>query len=262
MYLPHVIWDSGSKYERFMGRWSRRIASTFVADLETDAGLRWLDVGCGTGALTASILDLAEPASVDGVDASAAFIDEAANRLGDAANFHVASGDVLPFTNRMFDMVVSGLALNFMPDPTRALTEWIRVLEPSGRLAVYVWDYGGGMGFLRTFWDVVASIDSAGGPFEAERFAICEPGALAATFDAVGLREVDVGSIEIETAFTNFDDYWGPFLSGVGPAGAYVAGLNRDDRHELVTRLQEALVTSDDGSIELSARAWTATGSI
>lgn len=258
-----AAWDSGSAYEMFMGRWSRQIARIFVDGLHAPVGLQWLDVGCGTGALTASILDTARPTSIDGVDASAAFIGKARESLGGAATFHIGSGDELPFAVPTFDLVVSGLALNFMPDPARALTEWARVTRPGGRVGVYVWDYAGRMGFLRAFWDGVATLDPEGAQQDqAERFAICKPDVLASTFDSVGLHQVDVDSIEIVTRFADFDDYWQPFLSGVGPAGTYVAGLDSADRDRLASRLEETLVGSADGSIELPARAWTAIGSV
>lgn len=247
----------------FMGRWSREVAAIFVASLEADPGLRWLDVGCGTGALTSSILDIAEPDSVEGVDASAAFVDQAEKRLTGLATFHVASGDDLPFESAMFDIVVSGLALNFMPDPESALVEWARVTRPGGRIAVYVWDYRERMGFLRAFWDAVANLDPEGAQQDqAERFAICRPEVLASTFDTVGLKDVDVGSVEISTRFTDFNDYWQPFLSGVGPAGMYVAGLRSEGRDRLAARLHESLAVANDGSIDLPARAWTAVGTV
>jgi SAM-dependent methyltransferase len=258
-----MAWDSGSAYEMFMGRWSRQVASIFVAALEADPGLRWLDVGCGTGALTASIVDLARPVAVDGVDASPAFIEEAQRALSGAVEFQVASGEVLPFPASTFDFVVSGLALNFMPEPARALVEWARVARPGGRVAVYVWDYAGRMGFLREFWDVVAKLDPAGAlQDQAERFTICRPDVLASAFVGAGLSDVDVSSIEISTHFTSFDDYWQPFLAGVGPAGAYLSGLTAAERARLAAALEQALTPDDDGSIELPARAWTAGGTV
>lgn len=246
-----------------MGRWSRQIASIFVAALGADPGLRWLDVGCGTGALTQAIVDLAGPITVDGVDASPGFLEEARRSELGPATFHIASGDELPFPSSTFDFVVSGLALNFMPDPARALLEWARVARPGGRVAVYVWDYAGRMGFLRQFWDTVAGLDPIGArEDQAERFSICRPDVLASAFVAAGLSDVDVSSIEISTHFTSFDDYWQPFLAGVGPAGAYTTGLTVAEQARLASALEDALPFGEDGSIDLPARAWTAGGTV
>jgi SAM-dependent methyltransferase len=255
-------WDSpGTAYESFMGRWSRRVAATFVADLSMPPGLGWLDVGCGTGALTGAILDLAEPASVDGVDASAAFVEKAMSTLGDRAAIRVGSGDALPFDDDSFDVVVSGLALNFMPDPQTALVEWRRVARPGALIAVYVWDYAGRMGFLRAFWDVVATLDPHGArQDQAERFAICRPDALEDAFETSGLHDVVTGAVEIVTRFRDFDDYWLPFLDGVGPAGAYLASIDAPSRERLSARLRETLAGESQAGFELPARAWTATG--
>ena len=248
-------WDGGNDYDLFMGRWSRAVASEFVAGLAQDRCLRWLDVGCGTGALTDVIISDAEPSAVAGVDPSAHFIEAAVQRLGEQVDLRISGGGQLPFADGAFDVVVSGIALNFIPDPVGALEEWKRVVRPDGVVGVYVWDYADGMEFLRVFWDTVLDLDPPAMDLdEGRRFPICEPDALLAAFDEAGFANPITSSIEVATCFGSFDDYWRPFLAGQGPAPTYVANLDPSSREVLRQRLRQALEA--DGSIELTARAW------
>ena len=254
-------WDAGSDYEVFMGRWSRLVAEKFVKQLRVPPGLRWLDVGCGTGALLDIVLDAGEPAVVAGVDPSREFVAAAQVRVGERAEIRVAGGDDLPFAAGSFEVVVSGLVLNFLPDPLAAVREWRRVTQSDGSINAYVWDYAEGMGFLRVFWDAVVAEDpDARHLDEAIRFPICDPNRLGDLFAEAGLSEVGTGSIEIDTRFVDFDDYWVPFLRGQGPAPTYVSSLPDAERAGLEHRLRAELPRSEDGTIDLTARAWIATG--
>lgn len=255
------LFDSGSDYELFMGRWSRLIAREFVQGLSAAPELDWLDVGCGTGALADAIWELAAPRGVGGVDPSADFVDALQSRLGTRSDIRVASGEDLPFADNAFDAVVSGLALNFIPDPLAAIQEWRRVARPGGSVGVYVWDYSDGMEFLRLFWDAAVEIDPAAQSLdEALRFPICQPDRLIDLFKKGNLGSVEVGSIEVTTAFRDFDDYWAPFTRGQGPAPGFVASLSPAGRNRLEERLRSTVRQSPDGTILLSARAWTTTG--
>jgi ubiquinone/menaquinone biosynthesis C-methylase UbiE len=135
------VWEVGDAYEAYVGRWSRAVAERFVQWVGVPSGRRWLDAGCGTGALTATVLATAGPAAVVGVDPSAGFVADARARLADpragaAARWVCCVGDArsLPFTDRSFDAVVSGLALNFVPEPQVAVAELARVTVPGGTL--------------------------------------------------------------------------------------------------------------------------------
>lgn len=254
-------WERGEPYERFVGRWSSRVASLFVAWLEVPAGLRWLDVGCGTGALSAAILDGAAPEAVTAVDPSAGFLAVAASRLGPRVTTRRGTAGALPLQDASVDVAVSGLVLNFTPDPVMALVEQSRVTVPGGTVAAYVWDYSGGMQFLRLFWDAAAELDAAAVTLdEGVRFPLCRPDALATAFRDAGLGEVRVVPIGIDTPFAGFDDLWDPFLGGQGPAPTYVASLDTQARVALRRRLRHRVPTRADGSIVLSARAWAVRG--
>jgi len=254
-------WDQGRAYERYVGRWSREVAPRFLDWLRVRPYRRWLDVGCGTGAVCAAILDRAAPASVDGVEPAEGLLEFAVDRLGARVTFHRADAASLPLDDASFDAVVSGLVLNFLPDVDAALGEMTRVAADEGVVAAYVWDYAGRMQFMRWFWDVAAELDaSATALDQGTRFADCTPEALTWRFAAAGLLDVETTGIEVPTVFTDFDDYWSPFLGGQGAAPAYVMSLEPSARDRLRERLRDRVPTRDDGSIALIARAWAVRG--
>lgn len=255
-------WAAGKLYEPYVGRWSRLVAKDFLAWLDIPPGFAWLDVGCGTGALTETILRHGEPRSVKGIDPSAGFIEHARAHIADAkATFDVADAQSLPLEPASFDAAVSGLVLNFVPKPALAAREMARVVRPGGVVAAYVWDYAGKMELMRYFWDAAMELDRAAVDLdEGRRFPLCQQGPLNDLFTQAGLREVEVRSIDVSTRFGDFDDYWTPFLGGQGPAPGYAMSLSEERRRALRDRIRDKLPIASDGSIELIARAWAACG--
>jgi SAM-dependent methyltransferase len=250
------VWAVGDAYEAYVGRWSRRVAEQFVHWLSVPAGKRWLDAGSGTGALTAAIL-AAGPAEVVGVDPSLGFLGSAASPASQVAGDAAA----LPFRDGAFDAVVSGLALNFVPDPPRAVAEFTRVAAPGGVVAAYVWDYAGGMRMMRYFWDAAAEVDpAAAGRDEGLRFPICREPALRSAWSGAGLSDIGTRAIEIPTVFADFEDYWAPFLGGQGSAPSYLATLSDDRKRRIRDVLRTRLPVSPDGSVALTASAWAVRG--
>lgn len=256
------MWAHGDAYEAYVGRWSRQVAPLFLSWLDIPDGRRWVDVGCGTGALTAAILAQAGPAEVVGVDPSEGFLGAARGQVNDPrVTFRVGDARELPVADRTADVVVSGLALNFVPDPGRAAAEMVRVVVPGGTVAAYVWDYAGGMVMMRHFWDAAMAVDpGATGHDEASRFALCRPEALHDLWSGAGMVGVSVQSIEIATVFRDFDDYWNPFLGGQGAAPAYLATLPADRRDAIRDDVRGRLPVAADGSIPLTAAAWAVSG--
>jgi len=230
--------------------------------LDVPVGGRWLDVGCGTGALTATVLAVAEPAEIIGIDPSEGFLAGARSRVVDPrSSFRVGDAQALPFPDCRFDAVVSGLALNFVPDPGRAAAELARVAATGAVVAAYVWDYAEGMAMMRHFWAAATDLDPAAAERdEGRRFPLCRPEPLRELWTAAGLESVTVREIEVPTVFTDFDDYWKPFLGGQGPAPGYVLSLPEQDRRALRERLRISLPTDPDGSIPLTASAWAVRG--
>ncbi len=257
-------WKSGNPYEYFMGRWSVPVARKFIKWLSLPQNQRWLDVGCGTGALSASILELAAPQEILAIDASDAFIAFARQTHKDARlTFEVADARQLPAETDHFDAVVSGIALNFIPFPIDALNEMTRVVCAGGAVAVYVWDYADKMEMLRYFWDAAIAINPTATELdEGPRFPLCQPTALEALFQEAGLKNIEVQAIDAPTLFKNFDDYWSPFLGGQGPAPGYVMSLGDEQRTALEKQLRATLPIASSGTIPLIARAWAARGSV
>jgi SAM-dependent methyltransferase len=250
-------WERGSPYEQYVGRWSRQVAPLFLSWLDIPAGRKWLDVGCGTGALCAAIVDRCLPASVAGVEPSEGFLKTARENLADRAALHLGSATAVPLGDASIDVVVSGLVLNFVPDQCAALAEMARVTGKGGTIAGYVWDYAGKMELMRYFWDAAVELDpSAAKMDEGIRFPLCRPEALENLFAGAGLKDVEVKPIDIPTRFASFDDYWQPFLGGQGPAPAYAMSLDETLRVRLRDRIRTRIPVAANGSVSLTARAW------
>ena len=255
--MPGDAWTSGDAYERYMGRWSRAVARGFVAWLALPPGLRWLDAGCGTGALGGAVATGADPAEVVGVDPAEAFVARA--EAGPRATFAVGDATALAFPDARFDAVVTGLMLNFLPEPSPAAAELARVCAPGGTVAAYLWDYAAGMAMLRTFWDAAAELDPGAAALdEGRRFPLCSQDALRALWAGAGLLDVTTGQVTATATFSDFDDYWTPFLGGQGPAPGYVAPLDGPRREALRDLLRSRLDAG--GPISLPVRAWAVRG--
>jgi SAM-dependent methyltransferase len=258
----HDVWAQGAGYERYVGRWSRLVANRFLQWLAISPGRAWLDVGCGTGALSQRILDCHAPARVVGIDSSEGFAAHArAHVIDPRAEFRVGDARALPVSDGEFDAVVCGLVLNFVPDPPRAVAEMRRATQPGGTVALYVWDYAGEMQLMRRFWDAAAALDPAASDLdEGRRFPICRPEPLCALLADAGLRDVAAETIDVPTVFADFDDYWSPFLAGQGPAPGYCMSIPADRRLALREELRRMLPAGPDGVIRLTARAWAVQG--
>jgi SAM-dependent methyltransferase len=207
-------------------------------------------------------METAAPEQVTGVDFSEDFIEQARRAHPEARyDFRVGSALALPVEDESFDRVVSGLALNFFPEPQTAVSEMRRALKAGGTAAVYVWDYAGGMEMLRYFWDAAAALDPAAAELdEGSRFPLCNPEPLQSLFEEAGLKSVTTWAVESAAVFRDFDDYWQPFLGRAGPAPGYVASLNPARQSALADTLRRRLPIQPDGSILLTNRAWAVSG--
>jgi len=256
------VWTVGAAYEAYVGRWSRLVARELLRWLGVPPASRWLDVGCGSGTLVQEIVAHAAPRAVLGIDRSRSFVTHASTRVtGPGVAFQVGDAQELPVAEGCFDAVVSGLVLNFVPEPARMVAELVRAGRPGGVIALYVWDYAAGMELMRRFWDTATALDpTAAALDEAVRFPGCAPAPLEALFTKAGLSGVSTRAIDVPTHFRDFDDCWSPFLGGQGPAPAYVMSLPEERRRALREALRAALPIAPDGSIPLVARAWAVRG--
>ena len=265
MPLPRKdVWASGDAYEPYVGRWSRLVAREFLAWLSLPPDQDWLDVGCGTGALSQTVLDNASPRHVVGIDPSDGFVTFARRAVTDQrATFRVGDAQDLPVADNCSDATVSGLVLNFVLDQPKAMREMKRATRSGGVVAAYVWDYAGEMQMMRRFWDAAVALDATAAPLdEGRRFPLCHPEPLAMLFQDAGLDDVDVRPIDVPTIFSDFDDYWTPFLGGQAPAPGYCMSLTEDRRAALRDRIRRTLQPSGSGSIHLIARSWAVRGTV
>jgi SAM-dependent methyltransferase len=255
-------WDDGATYEPYIGRWSRVVAQHFVDWLALPQGAAWLDFGCGTGALSQTILARANPRVVIGCDRSPGYIAYAQSQTSDArVRFGLAELPELPRIAGGFDAAVAALVLNFLPVPLEGVLAMRARVKPGGTVAAYVWDCAERMELIRCFWDAANELDETARPLdEAVRFPLCRPEPLALPFLVAELRDVVVRSIEVPTVFRDFDDYWTPFLGGQGPAPGYVQSLTPDRQAELRETIRGRLGRAADGTIALTARAWAVKG--
>ncbi len=253
------MFSESDGYERFMGRWSRRLAPLFVDFAGVDRGDDVLDVGCGTGALAFAAAAVPSVRAF-GVDQSREFV-QAAGLYGDGrVRFQVGDAAALPFPDAAFDRTLSMLVLNFVPDTAAALREMIRVTRPNGIVAAAVWDYGDGMQMLRAFWDEAVALDPAAAARDEGHMPLSRRGELPALWREAGLGDVEDAALTVDMAFASFDDFWQPFLGGQGPAGAYVSALTEPARRQLRARLHHRL--GSDAGFTLAARAWAVRGVI
>lgn len=256
------LWGAAQAYEQYMGRWSRRVAPLFLSWLAAPQGGRWVDLGCGTGALSAAITASCKPKSVMGLDTAEPFMQVAAREVP-AGTFRV--GDIMAtgLPDGSFDVAVSGLVLNFTQDPGLALREMRRIVRPGGQVAAYVWDYAGHMQIMRRFFDGARRVDPGAAAYDdGVNAPICRPGPLREALEGAGLTEIEVTALDLTAAFVDFDEYWAPFMGGTGSAPKYVASLDDAMRSRVREAVRAMLPTGPDGEILLAVRAWAARGTV
>jgi ubiquinone/menaquinone biosynthesis C-methylase UbiE len=249
-------------YEHLMGRWSRRLATLFLDHVGLKAGEATLDVGCGTGSLTAALAERSEPLSITGIDIAFPFVRFAAHR-GNFVSFIVGDACALPFASASFDHTLSLLVLNFVSDPPQALAEMRRVTKPGGRVGVAVWDFGGGLVYQRIFWDTAAALDPAAVRGRAKQYSapLLAQGALEAALSETGFADVCGSSMTIRMDYVDFADYWEPIAAATGPVGDYVRSTKPALLAEIRSKIREAYLSGrPDGPRSMAATAWVATG--
>jgi SAM-dependent methyltransferase len=242
-------------YDRFMGRYSVPLSPLFVDFAEISGGQTVVDVGCGPGALTAELVERVGPAAVTAVDPSEPFVAALEERLPEVTARQAAAED-LPFADDVFDAALAQLVVHFMADPVAGLREMARVTGAGGRVAATVWDHGGGHGPLSVYWQAVRELDP--GVMDESRLAGANEGDLTRLCEEAGLTDVEEVPLTVRVEHTTFEDWWEPYTLGVGPAGAYVAGLDEERREQLRARCEELLPTP----LVISARAWAARGRV
>jgi SAM-dependent methyltransferase len=259
------MFANAEAYERFMGRWSHPVASLLVDFTGAPDRGRVLDVGSGTGSLAFAIAERVAGAHVLGIDPSKEYVAYAnsKNRFPGRVSFELGDAQQLHFPDASFDASLSLLVFNFIPDAKKALAEVRRVTKPGGRIAAAVWDYGAGMRMLRVFWDAASSIDVKAEKLDEKYMPLCRSGELSELWRRGGLKDVKEQPIDVSMRFASFRDYWDPFLLGQGPAGSYVASLDRSRQQTLRNEVKRRLaVSAEDAPLVLPARVWSVRGNV
>ena len=237
-----------------MGRYSTRLAPLFADFAGVQTGRRVLDVGCGPGALTAELVGRLGADAVSAADPSEGFV-EAARARQPGVNVTRAAAEELPFEDREFDAALAQLVVHFMADPVAGLREMARITRADGVVAACVWDHAGGQGPLGVFWDAAHVLD--GDVEDESRLAGAREGHLAELMRAAGLRDVHHDVLQVNVEHPTFEEWWDPFLLGVGPAGSYVARLSAAHRAQLRDLCRQRFPSAP---FIVSARAWAARG--
>lgn len=247
-------------YDRFVGRYSYGLTEALAEAAGVAAGSSVLDVGAGTGAGTRRLVELLGPEAVATVDPSEPFVEAVRSRFP-GVDARLASAESLPFEDGAFDAALAQLVVNFLADPDAGVAEMRRVTRRGGAVAACVWDYPGEMLLLRAFWDAAAELDPGGigAVDERTRMPFARRGELAELWRRAGLREVEDGEVVVAAEYGGFDELWGPFTTGVGPAGGYTASLD-DERREALREEYRRRLSVPDGAFRLEARAWFAVG--
>jgi ubiquinone/menaquinone biosynthesis C-methylase UbiE len=247
---------SADAYDRFMGRYSVRLAPSFADFAGVAPGQSVVDVGCGPGALTTELVQRLGSTAVAAVDPSEQFVTAARERHPGVDVQHAAAEE-LPFADNEFDAALAQLVVHFMADPGRGLAEMARVTHPGGVVAACVWDHAGGQTPLAPLWDAVHELDPDA--MDESQMAGGRDGHIAELLTDIGLRQVEQTALPVSVEHATFEEWWEPFTLGVGPAGAYVRSLDPDRQEELRQRCRERL---GRGPFALESRAWTARGSV
>ena len=245
------------RYDRYMGRYSRRLAPLLAAFAGVRPGMRALDVGCGPGALTARLAELLGPQQLAAADPSEPFVAACAERAP-GADVRRADAETLPWMDGTFDAVLAQLAVNFLADPQRGVREMRRVARDGGVVAACTWDYRDGMEMLTVFWESALLFDPAA-PAEGRHMRFATPGELHSLWAEAGIQAVETDALEVGEEYEGFDDFWEPFTGGVGPAGAYCVSLSPEARDAVREECRRRLGNPPTG-FRLRARAWAVRG--
>jgi len=241
-------------YDRFIGRYSAPLAPQLADFAKVTAGQRVLDVGCGPGALTAELVERLGPEAVAAVDPSEPFV-AAARERHPGVRVERAPAEQLPFEDHAFDAALAQLVVHFMEDPVAGLREMARVTREGCVVAACVWDHAGGRSPLSLFWDAAHELDPD--VEDESHLAGAREGHLTQLFGEAGLREIEDSTLSVSVEHPSFEEWWEPFTLGVGPAGAYAAGLDPERLAQLRERCRELL---PQAPFTLTATVWAVQG--
>lgn len=252
--------DTNDAYEAFMGRWSRHIAPQFLDWLSQPDGLKWLDVGCGTGVLCQTLVARCAPASVTGIDPLEKYIG-CAQTITDAISFQVGDMQDLPFDAARFDCTVSALCIKFVSDKAKGISELARVTRPGGTVALYDWDLSNEGNMTRHFWQAVGeALPELTEERTKRRAAKAAPEEMIGFFADARLQNIETRLFSFTARFESVDDYWAPLTGNEQNVGRFCRTLNAAQLSAIRDRLEDTLPVGADGTIAYEGRAWAIKG--
>lgn len=239
-------------YDRHVGRYGRGLALGLIEFAAITPGQRVLDVGCGTGQLTAELAATVGGENVAAVDVSDAVLAVCRGRVP-TADVREASAEALPFAAREFDAALAQLVVNLVEDPPGAVREMARVTRPGGTVAACFWD-DNEMPLLRSLWDGVRAIapEALAEVSAAAQVGLADVEVLRAWWEGAGLGDVALGEFEVSADYESFDDLWAPFEAGVGHSGKTYLSLEPTERAAVRADAHRRL-GSPDGAFQLTA---------
>jgi SAM-dependent methyltransferase len=249
-----IRFEDGAAYERGMGRWSALAGQTFLDWLALPARLRWLDIGCGSGAFTELLVQHCAPSETHGVDPSEAQLVFARGRPGARdATFHLGDAMALPFPEDRFDAAAMALVIFFVPDPAKCVAEMLRVVRPGGTIAAYAWDMLGG-GF--PFEPIQVELRAQGlTPPTPPSVEISRMDALRELWTAAGLEAVEAREIAAQRTFVDFEEFWSTSTGTTGTMRQLLGTMTQADAERLKERVRASLPADPQGRIVCGARA-------
>jgi ubiquinone/menaquinone biosynthesis C-methylase UbiE len=245
---------AGDLYDRFMGRYSQPLARQLADWLEVEPGQRAVDVGCGPGALTAVLVERLGADHVRAVDPSEPFVAACRERLP-GVDVRQGSAEELPFGDATCDVAAACLVVHFMSDPVAGVREMKRVTRPGGWVGATVWDLKASRAPMAPLWQAMAEV--APEHEDETEFQGGSRDSLLGIVEAAGLRDVETAELSVTVTHPTFEEWWQPYLHGVGPAGEAIAGLDADTRARLEQVLRRNL---GDGPFDVTAVAYAARG--
>jgi ubiquinone/menaquinone biosynthesis C-methylase UbiE len=215
-----IFSGSSDAYDQFMGRYSRQLSVRFAEFAGLGAGMRVLDAGAGTGALTQHLVQIVGEPNVAAAEPSPDYVATLRERFP-AADVRQAPAEQLPWEDGSFDTALAQLVVVFLNDAPGAVRELARVTKAGGVVATTMWEVEG-MEMMNALNELRRRFRPGGyEPSTVNR----DEASLRKLFEEAGLRDVETTLLEVAVDYRTLDELWEPALRVGGPGGPMVDAL-------------------------------------